>query len=80
MPATQGGEFVREAATGEEGGVMATARIEAAEARQRVQSGEALLVCAYDKESKCDTMKLEGAISLGAFEANTPSLPKNLEA
>lgn len=58
---------------------MATARIEAAEARQRVQSGEALLVCAYDNESKCATIKLEGAISLGAFEAKAPSLPKNLE-
>lgn len=58
---------------------MATARIEAAEARQRVQSSEALLVCAYDDESKCDTIKLEGAISLGAFEAKASSLPKNLE-
>jgi hypothetical protein len=58
---------------------MATARIEAAEARRRVQSGEALLVCAYDNESKCDTMKLEGAVSLGTFEAKAPSLPRNLE-
>ena len=58
---------------------MATARIEAAEARRRVQSGEALLVCAYDNESKCDTMKLEGAISLGTLEAKAPSLPTNLE-
>jgi hypothetical protein len=58
---------------------MATARIEAAEARRRVQSGEALLVCAYDNESKCDTMKLEGAISLGVFEPKVPSLPRNLE-
>jgi hypothetical protein len=44
-----------------------------------VQSGEALLVCAYDNESKCDTMKLDGAISFGAFEAKAPSLLKNLE-
>jgi hypothetical protein len=60
-------------------GIMATARIEAIEARQRVQSGQALLVCAYDDEAKCATMKLEGAISLGAFEARSPSLPKNQE-
>jgi hypothetical protein len=60
-------------------GIMATARIEPTEARQRVQSGRALLVCAYDDEAKCATMKLEGALSLGALEAKAPSLPKSQE-
>jgi hypothetical protein len=57
--------------------IMATTRIDPTEARQRVQSGQALLVCAYDDEAKCATMKLEGALSLAAFEARAPSLPKS---
>jgi hypothetical protein len=51
-------------------------RIPAPEARRRVQSGQALLVCAYDDEAKCDKMKLDGAISLATFRSRLPSLPR----
>ncbi|MDX1632253.1 MAG: ArsR family transcriptional regulator [Thermoanaerobaculia bacterium] len=39
-------------------------RIEVDRARRRVQSGEALLVCAYDDQEKCEDLALEGSISL----------------
>lgn len=39
-------------------------RIDAERARQRVQSGEALLVCAYDDEEKCRDLEIEGAVTL----------------
>ncbi len=54
-------------------------RIPAADARRRVQSGQALLVCAYDDEAKCNKMKLDGAISLATFRSRLPSLPRQQE-
>ncbi len=39
-------------------------RIDADRARQRVQSGEALLVCAYDDEEKCRDLEVEAAVTL----------------
>jgi len=39
-------------------------RIDAQQARQRVQSGEALLVCAYDDEKKCRGLGIEEAVTL----------------
>jgi rhodanese-related sulfurtransferase len=54
-------------------------RIDVEEARRKVTGGEALLVCAYEDESKCDRIKLEGAISLRDFRAFADSLPKDKE-
>lgn len=54
-------------------------RISAEEARRKVQNGEAVLVCAYEDEAKCATMRLEGALSLRDFRATLPSLPKDRE-
>jgi hypothetical protein len=54
-------------------------RIDVQDARRAVMAGEALLVCAYDDESKCDRIKLEGAISLAKFRALAQSLPKDKE-
>ena len=54
-------------------------RISAEEARQNVQSGQALLVCAYDDEAKCGSMRLEGAITLSELRGMLPSLPKDRE-
>jgi hypothetical protein len=54
-------------------------RISAEEARPKVQSGEAVLVCAYDDEAKCGSMKLEGAMTLGEFRRVMPSLAKDRE-
>lgn len=39
-------------------------RIDAERARQRVQSGDALLVCAYDDEEKCRDLGIEVAVTL----------------
>ena len=54
-------------------------RISAADARRAVQDGGALLVCAYDDEAKCASMRLEGAVSLREFRDTLPSLPKDRE-
>lgn len=52
-------------------------RISVEEARRKVSEGDALLVCAYADESKCDRIRLEGAISLGELEAREATLPKD---
>ena len=57
---------------------MAT-RIDVQDARRAVMAGEALLVCAYDDESKCDRIKLQGAVSLAEFRTAAQSLPKDKE-
>ena len=54
-------------------------RIEPREARKKVESGEALLVCAYDDEKKCRQMHLEGAIHLQELEEKLPGIPKEQE-
>ena len=54
-------------------------RIDAAAARRKVQSGQALLVCAYEDEAKCASMTLEGAVSFGEFRQMLDTLPKDRE-
>ena len=54
-------------------------RIDAAAARRKVQSGQALLVCAYEDEAKCASMRLEGAVSLGEFRRMLGTVPKDRE-
>jgi len=49
-------------------------RISVEEARHKVNSGAALLVCAYDDDEKFNNNHLQGAISLGEFKAKLPSL------
>jgi hypothetical protein len=55
------------------------ARVPVAEARRRVQAGEALLVCAYAGDDKFAAMRLEGAISWNALQAKLPALDKRTE-
>ncbi len=52
-------------------------RISAEEARKKVTSGEALLVCAYEDVEKFRKMHLESAISLQDFKARLPSLSRD---
>ena len=47
--------------------------------REKVLSGSALLVCAYDDEEKFKRLQLENAISLGDFSSKVESLPKEQE-
>ena len=54
-------------------------RITPAEARQKVQAGTALLVCAYESEELCRRIQLEGAIPLGQFKSSLSSLGKTEE-
>jgi hypothetical protein len=54
-------------------------RIHPSDARIKVLRGDALLVCGYDDEAKFEAMKLDGAISLGAFRAMEPMLDRGRE-
>jgi len=58
---------------------MDVPRISPTEARQRVQRGQALLVCGYEDESKCRAMALDGAITLNELQRRLTSLPKGQE-
>ena len=48
-------------------------RISVEEARQKVNPGAALLVCAYDDDEKFKNNHLLGAISFGIFPGFNPS-------
>jgi len=54
-------------------------RISVEEARQKTNSGAALLVCAYDDDEKFKNNHLLGAISFGEFRAKLPQLSKEQE-
>ncbi len=54
-------------------------RIDVQEARRQAESGSALLVCAYEDESKCAKLALQGAISLRGLEGRLATLPKDKE-
>lgn len=44
-------------------------RIDAERARERVETGDALLVCAYDEEGKCRDLEVEDAITLAELRS-----------
>jgi hypothetical protein len=54
-------------------------RIPAEEARKKVTSGEAILVCAYEDEEKFRRMHLQDAISLQNFKTRLPALSREQE-
>ena len=54
-------------------------RIEPMDAREKVKSGQALLVCGYEGEEKFKDFRLEGAIPLEDFLAKLPSMNKGQE-
>ncbi len=56
---------------------MEPKRVTAEEVCDKLKSGKALLVCAYEDEMKFKTMRLEGAISLNEFKSKLPSLAKD---
>ena len=59
--------------------MAAPIRISPEETRQKVTSGSALLVCAYDDEQKCKQLHLQGAITLTVFESRLSSLTRDQE-
>jgi hypothetical protein len=54
-------------------------RVTAEEVHDKLKSGKALLVCAYEDEEKFKKLQLEGAISFNAFKSKLPSLSKDQE-
>jgi hypothetical protein len=54
-------------------------RITPEEVHQKLKSGTALLICAYEDEAKFKKMQLEGAISFNEFKSKLPSLLKDQE-
>ncbi len=54
-------------------------RVTPEEAYNKLKSGNALLVCAYEDETRFKSMRLEGAISLSEFKSKLPSLAKDQE-
>lgn len=53
--------------------------IDAAQARQKSQRGEALLVCAYEDVDRCREILLDGAIPLAALEERLSRLTRDAE-
>jgi hypothetical protein len=43
--------------------------IDPTQAREKVRSGQAILVCAYDDEMKCRDIMLDGSVMLAEFQA-----------
>ena len=58
---------------------MPAVRITPQEAYEKVQAGQAILVCGYEEEEKFRAMRLEGALSFAGVQAMLPSLPKDRE-
>jgi len=54
-------------------------RVAPEEIYEKVKSGKALLVCAYEDEAKFKKMQIEGAISFNEFKFKLPSLTKDQE-
>ena len=54
-------------------------RITAEEVYNKLKSGKALLVCAYEDEERFKKLQLEGAISLNEFKSKLPSLEGDQE-
>ncbi len=54
-------------------------RVEVAQARQRILTGESLFVCAYDGIEKYRSVALEGSISLNSFKEVLNEIPLDKE-
>jgi hypothetical protein len=60
----------------EEGKKMPARRIDPEQARPEVNSGNALLVCAYDDQEKYQKYRLTHAVAMDELEAHQATLPK----
>jgi hypothetical protein len=54
-------------------------RITAEQARAKIESNQALLVCAYEDDAKCKIFNLEDSISFNTFKSRALSLAKSQE-
>lgn len=53
--------------------------IDPTQAREKVQSGRARLVCAYDDEDKCRKLLLDGATTMPRFRKEMQGISKDEE-
>ena len=60
-------------------GSATAARIDPRDAKPRIDSGAALLVCAYDNPDKFRRNQLQGALSLDQLQGRESSLAKESE-
>lgn len=56
-----------------------TQRVQVQEARNKVQDGVALFVCAYDSEEMCSGLRLQGSMTLGELNSRLSGIPKEQE-
>jgi hypothetical protein len=49
-------------------------RVSVAEARKRLSSSDALVVCAYEDQDKCEKIRLAGALTYNELKAMETSL------
>jgi hypothetical protein len=49
-------------------------RVSAAEVRERLSSSDALLVCAYEDQEKCEKLRLAGALTFNELKAMVTSM------
>jgi len=54
-------------------------RISVQRAHAKTKAKQALLVCAYEDEAKCQRLNLEGSISFTSLQSRAASLPKTQE-
>ena len=54
-------------------------RITPERVREKIQSGDALLVCAYDDDDKFERTRLDGSIALSEFRSGISAVPKDRE-
>ena len=54
-------------------------RVSVAEARVRLTSSDALVVCAYEDPEKCEKIRLTGALTLNELKAIVTSLSTDRE-
>lgn len=54
-------------------------RISAERTREKILSGEATLVCAYEEADKFKSNNLEGAIAWQTFQSRLPEISKDQE-
>ena len=51
-------------------------RISVEEAHRKTNAGEALLICAYEDESRCEPIHLEGGITMSELKEQLPRMRK----
>ena len=54
-------------------------RVLPAETREKINSGEGLLVCAYSDPERCKQLPIQGALNLQELESRLTTLPKDQE-